>query len=207
MAEHGLRERKKLETRRRITEAAIALFAEHEFERVPVADIAAAADVSTATVFNYFPTKEDLIYDGMASFNDTLLEAIRARPEGTSVLGAFRDHLLQPRGVLADPAPPVLETLAVVGRIVRESPSLQARERLEADRAAEALRDLLAAELGDDGLRPWAAAAALVGTTRGMSREIQTAAAEGRIGPRFTRQILAAASAAIDLVEAGLHAR
>ena len=204
MAEPGLRERKKQETRQRITEAAIALFAERGFEQVPVADIAASADVSTATVFNYFPAKEDLIYDGMASFNQSLVDAIGARPAGTSVVEAFRDHLLQPRGVLADPRSPVLETLALVGRIVRESPSLQARERLEADRTAEVLRDLLVAERGRDGLRSWAVAGALVAITRGMSREIQTAAADGRVNSRFARKVLADAAAAIDLVEAGV---
>ena len=204
MAEPGLRERKKQATRQRITEAAIALFSQHGFERVPVADIAAEAEVSSATVFNFFPTKEDLIYDGMASFNETLLAAVRGRSAGTSVVQAFRDHVLQPRGVLADPGSPVMDSLALVARVVGGSPSLQARERLEADRAAEALRDLLADELGDNGLRPWAAAAALVGTTRGMSREIQQAAAEGRVTKAFARKLLADAGTAIDLVGAGL---
>jgi AcrR family transcriptional regulator len=205
MSEPGLRERKKQETRRRITEAAIALFAERGFERVPVADIAAAADVSTATVFNYFPAKEDLIYDGMASFHDDLVAAIRDREPGTSVIAAFRAYVLQPRGVLADPDSPVLESLALVGRIVSESPSLQARERLEADREAEALRGLLADDLGKDDLRSWAVAAALVGTTRGMARAVQSAAAEGRISRRFTRQVLAQAASALDIIEAGLE--
>lgn len=203
----GLRERKKEATRRRIADAAIALFAERGFERVPVADIAAAAEVSPATVFNYFPTKEDLIYDGMAAFQAALVEEITARPEGTSVVAAFRSYALQPRGVLADPGSPALAALAEVGRIVQDSPSLQARERLEADRTTEALRDLLAAELDDDGLRPWTIAAALVGTTRGMAHEVQTAAAEGRVTRRFTRRILADAEAALDLIEAGLGAR
>ncbi len=206
MAQPGLRERKKQDTRERITRAAIALFGERGFERVPVADIAAEADVSTATVFNYFPAKEDLIYDGMASFNDTMLAAIRERPDGTTVVAAFRDYVLQPRGVLADPGSPALESLALIGRIVRDSPSLQARERLEADRAAETLRDLLTDELGDSGLRAWAVAAALVGITRGMSREVQAAAAEGRISKAFTLKVLAAAGAAVDTLEAGLRA-
>jgi AcrR family transcriptional regulator len=201
--EPGLRERKKEATRRRITDAAVALFAERGFEKVPVADIAAAADVSPATVFNYFPTKEDLIYDGMESFHSALLEAIRDRPAGTTVVAAFRDYVLQPRGVLADPDSPVVESLAQIARIVSESPSLQARERLEADREAEGLRQLLAEELGD-GILPWTIAAALVGTTRGMSRQVQLAAAEGRLGARFTSEVLAAAVAAIDAVEAGL---
>lgn len=203
MTELGLRERKKQETRRRITGVAIELFAEHGFESVPVADIARAADVSTATVFNYFPVKEDLIYDGMASFNDDLLAAVRDRSGSTTVVAAFRDHALQPRGVLADPASPVLESLGRVARIVRDSPSLQARERAEADRAILELRGLLVDELGDD-LRAWAVASALVGVTRGMAREVQAAAAEGRIGKAFAKKLLASAAAALDVVEAGL---
>jgi len=199
----GLRERKKQETRQRITDAAIALFAERGFEQVPVVDIAAAADVSTATVFNYFPTKEDLIYDGMAAFNEHLLAAVRDRPAGQSVVEAFREYVLQPRGVLASPRSPVLEGLSRIARIVRDSPSLQARERLEADRAITALRDLLADELGDD-LRSWTVASALVGTTRGMTRAVQAAAAEGKVDARLAKRLIADAAAALDVVEAGL---
>lgn len=205
MTELGLRERKKQATRQRITEVAIELFAERGFEKVPVADIASAADVSTATVFNYFPVKEDLIYDGMASFHGDLLTALRARPAGTSVVAAFRDYVLQPRGVLANPKSPVLESLARVARIVRESPNLQARERAEADRAMGELRALLEEELGED-LPAWAVASALVGVTRGMAREVQAAAAEGRVSKAFARKLLAAAAAALDVVEAGLTA-
>ncbi|MBM7515642.1 TetR/AcrR family transcriptional regulator [Nocardioides nitrophenolicus] len=207
MAELGLRERKKQETRQRITDAAIELFAERGFEQVPVADIAAAADVSTATVFNYFPAKEDLIYDGMAAFHEHLLAAVRDRPAGQRVISAFRDYVVQPRGVLADPASPVLAGLSRIARIVQDSPSLQARERLEADRATAALHDLLVAELGDDlrdDLRAWTVASALVGTTRGMTREVQRAAAEGRVDARLAKRLLAAAAGAIDVVEAGL---
>jgi len=205
MTEPGLRERKKQATRARITEAAVALFAERGFESVPVTDIAAAADVSTATVFNYFPSKEDLVYDGMAAFNASVIEAVRGRPAGTSVVTAFRDHVLQRRGVLADPDSPALETLSRITPIVRESPSLQARERLEADRATEQLRALLAEELGPDDLRVWAVAAALVGVTRGMVREVQLAAAEGRVSAAFAKRLLAAGEAAIDVVERGLR--
>jgi AcrR family transcriptional regulator len=203
MAEPGLRERKKQETRQRITEAAIELFAERGFEQVPVADIAVAADVSTATVFNYFPAKEDLIYDGMAAFNEHLLAAVRDRPPGQRVISAFRAYVVQPRGVLADPTSPVLASLSRIARIVQDSPSLQARERLEADRAVAALRELLADELGDD-LRSWMVASALVGTTRGMTREVQRAAAEGTVDARLTKRLLASAAAAIDAIQIGL---
>jgi AcrR family transcriptional regulator len=78
----GLRARKKQQTRQLIFDAAQKLFAERGFEAVSVAEIARAADVSEVTVFNYFPTKEDLFYGGMAAFEESLLQAVRARRPG-----------------------------------------------------------------------------------------------------------------------------
>src|SRR4029450_10280258 len=92
--ELGLRARKKEQTRRAIAEAAAQLFAEHGFDEVTVADVARAADVSEGTVFNYFPTKENLFYDQMEVFETSLLEAVRARAAGESVLSAFRSFVL-----------------------------------------------------------------------------------------------------------------
>src|SRR5438046_6742752 len=89
-AEPGLRERKKQQTHQAIAEAAQQLFAKRGFEAVTVAEVAAAADVSEATVFNYFPTKEDLFYSGLESFEEELLSAIREREPGESVLAAFQ---------------------------------------------------------------------------------------------------------------------
>ncbi|GLX93398.1 substrate-binding domain-containing protein [Herbidospora sp. NBRC 101105] len=57
------RERKKAETRRAITGAALRLFAERGFAAVTVADVATEADVAVKTVFNYFPAKEQLFFD------------------------------------------------------------------------------------------------------------------------------------------------
>ena len=52
-----------------------------------VAEIAKEAEVSEATVFNYFPTKEDLVYQGMEVFEVQMLDAVRQRPASESVLG------------------------------------------------------------------------------------------------------------------------
>src|SRR3954465_9260045 len=100
-AQPGLRERKKEATRRLIAEAARRLFAERGFDAVTVAEVARAADVAEKTVFNYFPTKEDLFYANMEAFEDRMLAAIRGRPSGETVLTAFRRFFLAPEGVLA----------------------------------------------------------------------------------------------------------
>src|SRR6202521_3615710 len=90
----GLRERKKQHTRQQIFDAARRLFSERGFDTVTVAEIARLADVSEVTVFNYFPSKEDLFYGGMQFFEEQLIDAVRSRPRGESALGAFRRRLL-----------------------------------------------------------------------------------------------------------------
>src|SRR6059036_3551841 len=100
-ADLGLRERKKQRTRELIAETARRLFAERGFDRVTVAEVARAAEVSQQTVFNYFPSKEDLVYWRLESFEDELLSTIRDRAPGESVLTAFGRFLLVPRGLLA----------------------------------------------------------------------------------------------------------
>lgn len=57
----GRRERKKLETRDRILECAVSLFASRGYESTTIEDIGECADVARATVFNYFARKEDLV--------------------------------------------------------------------------------------------------------------------------------------------------
>src|SRR5262250_822800 len=101
MGATGLRERKKQQTRQRMIDVALELFDERGFDKVPVADVARAAEVSEATVFNYFPTKEDLVFQGMEAFEAELLRAVRDRPVGESAAAAFGRFVTQRRGVLA----------------------------------------------------------------------------------------------------------
>src|SRR4029453_19143965 len=85
----GLRERKNQRTRELIAETARRLFTERGFDAVTVTEIARAAEVAQKTVFNHFPTKEDLVCWRLETFEDELLEAIRQREPGESVLAAF----------------------------------------------------------------------------------------------------------------------
>ncbi|MDT8910065.1 TetR family transcriptional regulator [Amycolatopsis sp. PS_44_ISF1] len=87
----GLRERKKAQTRQHIADTAALLFAEHGYEGVSVADVAAAAEVSGQTVYNYFPVKPDFVLDRAEEFRERLVRAITVRPAGTSPAHALRE--------------------------------------------------------------------------------------------------------------------
>src|SRR5918996_734009 len=97
----GLRERKKAQTRQLIADTAWRLFADRGFEQVTVAEVAREAQVAPATVFNYFPTKEDLFYSRLEAFGTRLLQAVAAREPGEPALAAFRRRLLEAGGLLA----------------------------------------------------------------------------------------------------------
>jgi AcrR family transcriptional regulator len=176
----GLRERKKRETRRAIGEAAHAMFLERGFEHVTVADIARAADVSEGTVFNYFPTKEDLFYSGLEAFEEQLIEAVRLRPAGESVVAAFREFLLARSDGIPERAPIIVEAARVIGA----SPTLQAREREIVAGYADELAALLAAENGaaSDDVEPHVVANALMGAQAAVSRQVRASALAGKAG-------------------------
>src|SRR5256885_16781929 len=90
----GLRERKKQRTRETIARAAHELFAERGYHATTLPDIAEAADVSTRTIFAYFPSKEDIIFSDFALMKDALGQALAKRPEGQDALETERAFIL-----------------------------------------------------------------------------------------------------------------
>jgi AcrR family transcriptional regulator len=143
----GLRERKKAQTRQRIADTAMGLFAARGFDRVTVAEIAAEAEVSPTTVFNYFPTKEDLFYDRQDEVVGHLGQVVRDRNVGESFAAACRRDMLE---LIAarDWRAGLAENIARFHRMVDDSPALQARARLMTDQAVGDLAEAIADELG-----------------------------------------------------------
>ncbi|MGN6175653.1 MAG: TetR family transcriptional regulator [Streptosporangiaceae bacterium] len=169
----GLRELKKEQTRQLIADTAWRLFADRGFDRVTVAEIAREAQVAEATVFNYFPTKEDLFYSRLEAFGTRLADAVSARPAGEPVLAAFRRALMDEGGLLTQVEAGDAEALArlrTVNRVIADSPALLAREQQAITRNAAAVAALLAAEAGTPAgdLRPQVAANALLGLHRAL---------------------------------------
>ena len=94
MPSTGLRELKKARTRRHIADTAARLFAERGYEHVSVTDVAREAEVAEQTVYNYFPTKEQLVTDREQQIQDRLCELIRSRPPGMTPAAAIRGFVL-----------------------------------------------------------------------------------------------------------------
>ena len=95
MSSTGLRERKKALTRQLIADTAARLFAERGYENVAVGDVAREADVAEQTVYNYFPTKEQLVTDREQEIREQLDRLIRSRPRGSTPAAAIREFALQ----------------------------------------------------------------------------------------------------------------
>jgi AcrR family transcriptional regulator len=169
----GLRERKKEQTRQLIAETAWRLFADRGFEQVTVAEVARQAQVAVATVFNYFPTKEDLFYHRLEAFGARLVDAISTRTAGEPVLVAFRRYLLESGGLLAQVEAgdlQALERLRTVNRVIAASPALLAREQQAIARTTDALAVLLAAETAGpaDDVTAQVVANSLIGVQRAL---------------------------------------
>jgi AcrR family transcriptional regulator len=203
-AEPGLRERKKRQTRELIRDTAVRLFMERGFDRVTVVEIAREADVSEATVFNYFATKEDLIYGQMEAFEHDLLDAVRNRPPGRSALAAYADFVFTIRGLMATEGGP--DQLAAWARLVTDSPALVSREHEVFAHHTAALARLLAEETGApaDDLTPWVAANALIGLHRALLGFVRRQALAGRGNPALARAIRREGERALRLLEHGL---
>jgi len=204
--ELGLRERKKQRTRELIAATARRLFLERGFEAVPVAEIARVSEVSEATVFNYFPTKEDLLYSRLEAFEQELLSSIRDRKPGESVLAAFGRFVSVPRGLLASDDPDVVERLAAIVRVIAESPSLLAREQEIYAEYTGSLAALLAeqsgAHPGDVG--PWIVANTLIGLHQAIVEYSRLEILAGTRNPQLTQRVRRQTKRGLDLLAKGL---
>jgi AcrR family transcriptional regulator len=208
--EPGLRERKKEQTRQLIADTARRLFAERGFEAVTVAEVARAANVAEKTVFNYFPTKEELFYSRLEAFEEELLAAVRERAPGESILEAVRDFLMGQRGVLAIKGPggdeEATEQLHTVTRVITESPALLARERQVFGQYAEALAALIAEETGarSGAIEPHVTANALLAAHRALIDYVRVRALAGAPASQVAREVRTRAKRAFELLEEGL---
>jgi AcrR family transcriptional regulator len=203
-AELGLRERKKAQTRQTIADTALRLFTERGFDQVTVAEVAREAEVSEATLFNYFPTKEDLLFSRMGAYEAQLVDAVRNRDRGTSAVTALTEFLIRPQHDRLSSRDS--ESLATMARMITASPALLARERQVFAEHTAKLAAVLAEQTHADpeDLAPWVVANALMGVHRAILDSVRRKAMDGQANPSLARDVRFQAERALVLLERGL---
>jgi AcrR family transcriptional regulator len=199
----SLRERKKAETRTRIADVATGLFARRGFHAVTVGEIAEAAGVAKQTVFNYFPQKEDLVFDRAAEIEAQILAALRERGDDTTAVEAFRafTRAFWERIIGLSPERPQAGFFA----LVHGTPALRVHGREVTARGLDRLAAAIAEEAGADAgdLRPRALASALLGTHSAVFDAALPRLAAGERPATFVPDLLARADEAYDLLAGG----
>ncbi|MGW7362611.1 TetR family transcriptional regulator [Streptomyces sp. NPDC054841] len=208
--ELGLRERKKRQTYRTISDAAIALFLEKGFDAVPVTEVAAAAEVSKPTLFRYFPAKEDLVLHRFADHEDEAARVVAARPEGVTPLDALHRHFLE--GLTRrDPVTGLSDHPHVLAfhRLLYGTPSLVARLYAYQGRSEAALAAALGGDAGGGegvgtGVGARLAAGQIVAVLRVLAEENWRRIAAGESADDVYADAVAAADLAFRQLDAGL---
>lgn len=193
----GLREAKKLRMREEIAAQAMRLFVTRGFDHVTVAEVAAAAGVSEKTVFNYFPTKEDLFFDEVPARQHALVDAVRSRAEGVSILEALRRLNEAQFARLSSPG------FVHFARVIEDSTELKAKELEVMAGFAQAMTDALIAE-GVDECDARISASLLISVHRQLFKTARSLALAGRTGPVAVRRLRADLTRAFELLEGGL---
>jgi AcrR family transcriptional regulator len=197
----GLRERRKQETRRALSDAAMGLFAAYGFDAVTISQVADAAGVSKKTVTNYFSRKEDLVFDHAEEIIGGLADAVAGRAPGESLLAAVRrDHAerIAAGDVTFGPPAPTF------ARLIRDSTVLASRLREIADLREQALGDAMAAESGTDDPQQRVVAAQLASVHRVLFADAARRVLAGEAHAAIRQRLAAAAERAFDLLEPSL---
>jgi AcrR family transcriptional regulator len=201
----GIRQDKTRQTRQLIEECAVRLFAEHGYDHVSMTEIAQRANVAPATVFNHFPTKDALIFNGLEQFEAGLLDAIVQRDEPDSIPQAFRTYVLAIHGSLTSNDPDATRRLRTIAKIIHSSPALLNAEQQIYGRYTDRLGNLIAEDTKQrDGVQTWVIANTLMGVHRALVRYVRTALLTGAAPSRVNREVRRIASVAFAQLDRGL---
>lgn len=129
---HGLRARKKLQTWREIRAAATRLLREHDYAAVSIDMIAAEANVSRATFFNYFGSKEAVVFDADPEELAAYQALLEARPADEPVWTSLRE-------ILVSTVDSVSEQMAVQHLVLQRNQVLAGSGRAFGDQFRQAL--------------------------------------------------------------------
>ncbi|MFH8344671.1 TetR/AcrR family transcriptional regulator [Streptomyces sp. NPDC018045] len=206
MAEElGLRERKKLQTERRVWRTAVELFLERGFEKVSVQEIAAAAEVSKMTVFNYYGSKEDLVLKPMEHHAGDVAQAVNTRGRGESAVAAVCRQFVEMLE-LRDPSVGLCdkEEVLSIRRLIVETPALLLRAYANRLHGLQQLAEVLERESGGDRMDAQVAAGQLMAARNALINENHRRLLAGEAADAVYPDAVAAAHRAFGLVERGL---
>jgi AcrR family transcriptional regulator len=200
----GLRERKKVKTRLAISNVATKMFIARGFDDVTVAEVAAAAEVSVATIFNYFETKEELFFDRDGEVIKAQRRLILERKDGETITSALHGGFL---AAIDAAVPDLMARGASFLRTIEGSPALRARARLALERAEASLAETIAEETesvaGDP--TPQIVAAMLVAVQRMLMESARAAALRGDAVASTKRRLRQTCDRAFALLEGGVR--
>lgn len=136
-------ERKRRAIRGELSEVALGLLTDRDFDSLTIEQIAEAAGISRRTFFRYFGSKEDVVFAFLDQWAVRLGADIVARPVQENPVTAVQNSFRQLTAAYNDRA------LALV-RVVRETPSLREAERINREHLRIAVVNALAMRLGFD---------------------------------------------------------
>ena len=197
----GLRERRKQQTRQAISDIATHLFVTRGYDEVTISQVADAAGVAKMTVTNYFPRKEDLVFDRAEGIVRQLADVVASRAHGESMLGAIR----------RDYATAVARADVTVGlatpefaRMVTGSPALVSRGLEMLYAREEALAAAIAADSGTDSVTAHVVAAQLAAVPRVLYAEAMQRSLAGESRASICAYLARESARAFDLLEPAL---
>lgn len=119
----GLREEKRQQTLKRITQTALGLFARHGYEATTLDMIAADAGISRRTFFHYFKSKDDILLSQQAGLGEQLVDAIAAEPTGGTPIKTVQAAMRR----IAASYP--LEELVAIDKLMMSVEAVQSRKQ------------------------------------------------------------------------------
>ena len=208
----GLRDRKKRVLRQLISDTATRMFLERGFDEVKVSEIAEACEVSEKTIYNYFPTKESLLFDREEDMAAMIHDALRDR-DGRALTDAALamvedevDRIYRGWGSSVD-ASGAVASIERFSALIETTPALVAAQHGMMERLTEAAAAALAERAGIDPEDPEAQMAALlvVGLWRALFVSMRRHARSGADAAEVERAVREDLRRAARVADSGLE--
>jgi AcrR family transcriptional regulator len=127
------------DSRGRLAQAAMSLYAERGFENTTVAEIAERAGLTERTFFRHFADKREVLFEGSATLQELLVDAVADAPDSATPLDAVAAGLEAIAGLLQERHAFARQRRAIIAA----TPELQERELIKLAALASALADTL----------------------------------------------------------------